>query len=121
MTRGPDVFYYDTGTPKNRLGLQDAEALALVERDLSANRMAQLRDGSAPAATRSGAFDLAHLTSIHRHIFQDVYDWAGSTRAHPHRVDGELVQVAPLIHKDDGRPAVPFVPSPQVDRSLKCV
>ena len=27
-----------------------------------------------------GAFDLAHLRAIHRHLFQDVYDWAGELR-----------------------------------------
>jgi cell filamentation protein len=25
-------------------------------------------------------FDLAHLRAIHRHLFQDVYDWAGEIR-----------------------------------------
>ena len=28
-----------------------------------------------------GAFDLAHLRAIHRHLFQDIYDWAGEVRA----------------------------------------
>jgi cell filamentation protein len=27
-----------------------------------------------------GQFDLAHLRAIHRHLFQDVYDWAGEIR-----------------------------------------
>lgn len=27
-----------------------------------------------------GNFDLAHLKAIHRHLFQDVYDWAGQLR-----------------------------------------
>jgi len=27
-----------------------------------------------------GAFDLTHLRAIHRHLFQDVYDWAGELR-----------------------------------------
>ncbi len=27
-----------------------------------------------------GSFDLAHLRAIHRHLFQDVYDWAGELR-----------------------------------------
>ena len=29
---------------------------------------------------RTGDFDLAHLKAIHRHLFQDVYDWAGKVR-----------------------------------------
>lgn len=28
----------------------------------------------------SGNFDLPHLRSIHRHLFQDIYDWAGELR-----------------------------------------
>jgi cell filamentation protein len=28
----------------------------------------------------SGAFDLAHLRAIHRHLFQDIYEWAGELR-----------------------------------------
>src|SRR5688500_1394481 len=27
-----------------------------------------------------GTFDLKHLRAIHRHLFQDVYDWAGELR-----------------------------------------
>jgi len=27
-----------------------------------------------------GRFDLAHLRAIHRHLFQDVYEWAGQVR-----------------------------------------
>ena len=27
-----------------------------------------------------GSFDVAHLKAIHRHIFQDVFDWAGTFR-----------------------------------------
>jgi cell filamentation protein len=27
-----------------------------------------------------GSFDLTHLRAIHRHLFQDVYDWAGELR-----------------------------------------
>jgi cell filamentation protein len=27
-----------------------------------------------------GAFDAAHFRAVHRHLFQDVYDWAGAPR-----------------------------------------
>ncbi len=27
-----------------------------------------------------GKFDLLHLRAIHRHLFQDIYDWAGELR-----------------------------------------
>lgn len=118
MTKGPAFFAYDNGVPKNRLGLDDAEALLSIERDLTFTRMLEIRNGTAPSATRSGRFDLDHLRAIHQHIFQDIYEWAGTTRNQPMQIEGQPVQAAPLIHKDDGRTPVPFVPSTQVDRSM---
>lgn len=119
MTKGPAFFFYDNGVPKNRLGLDDAEALSLIERDLTVTRMLEIRNGTAPDTTRSGRFDLDHLRAIHQHIFQDIYEWAGTTRNQPMQIEGQQVRAAPLIHKDDGLTPVPFVPSNQVDRSLK--
>lgn len=29
----------------------------------------------------AGDFDLEHLCAIHRHLFQDIYDWAGELRS----------------------------------------
>lgn len=118
MTKGPEFFYYDDGVPKNRLGLDDAEALSLIERDTTFTRMLEIRNGTAPEATRSGRFDLDHLRAIHQYTFQDIYEWAGTTRNQPMQIEGQQVRVAPLIHKDDGLTPVPFVPSNQVDRSL---
>jgi cell filamentation protein len=40
-----------------------------IERELVTQR---IKDG-----TPIGQFDLAHLQAIHRHLFQDIYDWAG--------------------------------------------
>ena len=118
MSQGPAFFSYDNGTAKNRLGIDDAEALSLIERDLTHTRTLEIADGSAPLATRSGRFDLDHLRAIHRHLFQDIYEWAGTTRNHDLLIEGQRTRVAPIIHKDDGRARVPFVPSTLVDRSL---
>jgi len=57
---------------RNRLGISDARRLDRIERRLVADRIAE----GAPI----GAFDLVHLRAIHRHLFQDVYDWAGELR-----------------------------------------
>ncbi len=57
---------------RNKLNLRDAAQLDQFERELVAQRTAQ----GIPA----GDFDLAHLRAIHRHLFQDVYDWAGEIR-----------------------------------------
>ncbi|GGO40395.1 Fic/DOC family protein [Deinococcus humi] len=110
-------FSFDNGVPKNRLGLDNAEALALVERDLTFTRMAEIHEGSAPEATR-GTFDLEHLRAIHQHIFQDVYEWAGTTRNHTLRVEGQQVEPPASMYKDDGRLPLRFVPSRLVESSL---
>lgn len=57
---------------RNRLEIRDAAELERVERRLAAARVAE----GVPA----GKFDLAHLKAIHRHLLQDVYDWAGEIR-----------------------------------------
>lgn len=115
MTRA-DVFYYDNGVPRNRLGLDDAEALSRIERDLTSWRMLEIREGAAPEATR-GQFDLAHLKAIHEHTFQDLYDWAGVTRAEPMVIEGQDFQAAPLLFKGE-ESQIPFLPSPQVNDAL---
>ena len=57
---------------RNRLDIRDAPALEAAERELVAQRLLE----PVPA----GEFDLAHLKAIHRHLFQDVYAWAGEIR-----------------------------------------
>ena len=62
----------DFTTLRNRFGIRDAAGLDQVEREFVTTRMRQ----RLPA----GEFDLAHLRALHRHLFQDVYDWAGEVR-----------------------------------------
>lgn len=64
--------YPGTTVLRNKLDIRDQVALDKVERRLAAQRIRQ----GIPA----GDFDLAHLKAIHRHLFQDVYDWAGEIR-----------------------------------------
>ncbi|TCS13670.1 Fic family protein [Caulobacter sp. BK020] len=45
----------------------------------------------------SGAFDLAHLRAIHRHLFQDIYDWAGEIRTVEIAKDGHQFQLRRFI------------------------
>jgi len=67
--------YADSGTLINKAGLQDSAALKAFEADVTAVRMLELLERPV-----RGRFDLAHLQAIHRHIFQDVYEWAGELR-----------------------------------------
>lgn len=66
-----------TGVLRNRLGITDAERLLDAENDLVEIRIAELRHDPAPVPR---TYDLPHLTALHRHLFQDVFDWAGELR-----------------------------------------
>lgn len=69
-----EVYCYppDYTVLKNKLNIKDADKLDRAERNLVRVRLSQGVPG--------GDFDLAHLKAIHRHLFQDVYDWAGELR-----------------------------------------
>lgn len=62
---------------KNKLGLTDAVSLRRFESQLAAMRGLELR---ANPRLVTGKFDLDHLKKIHRHLFQDTYEWAGQLR-----------------------------------------
>jgi cell filamentation protein len=45
----------------------------------------------------TGNFDLAHLRTMHRHLFQDVYDWVGELRSVEISKDGHQFQFRRFI------------------------
>lgn len=63
-----------TGVYKNKLGIRDAQELAVKEDKLVSARM-----HSIPA----GSFDVEHVKGIHRHLFHPLYGWAGEYRSVP--------------------------------------
>ncbi|MFC0456219.1 Fic/DOC family protein [Arthrobacter liuii] len=65
----------ETGLLRNKLGARTKVALDEAEGDLSFARLMQLMDHP-PKATGN----LDELRAIHRHLFQDVYEWAGELR-----------------------------------------
>jgi cell filamentation protein len=68
-----DPYLYAGSTVlRNRLGITDADRFDRIERRLVVERAAEGIPG--------GQFDLAHLQAIHRHLFQDVFAWAGQIR-----------------------------------------
>ena len=58
------------------LGLTDADHLQAAEADLVFARSTLLELHPLP-----GHYDVAHLQAFHRHLFGDVYPWAGDFRA----------------------------------------
>ncbi len=74
MTTDPYV-YPGTDVLQNLRGLRDAAALRRFEAHVVRLRELELRQRSAAVP-----FDLSLLQGIHRHLFQDVYEWAGKLR-----------------------------------------
>lgn len=64
--------YPGTRVLRNKLDIRDGAELARIEARLVENRIEQ--------GIPSGRFDQQHLSAIHGHLFQDVYDWAGQFR-----------------------------------------
>lgn len=67
--------YPGTDILRNKQGIEDKIVAYDSERRISSMRAIELqRQGI------TGRFDAAHLQSIHKFLFQDVYDWAGEFR-----------------------------------------
>lgn len=68
-----DTYVY-TGTNVliNKLNIRDSKKLDKIERYAATQRELE--------GVPVGNFDLPHLKSIHHHLFQDVYEWAGEIR-----------------------------------------
>ena len=64
--------YKGTSVLKNLAKLRNAEALDSLELEVTTLR--------AEEALPDGQYDPAHYRSIHHHLFQDVYKWAGKYR-----------------------------------------
>jgi fido (protein-threonine AMPylation protein) len=75
MIDATDFTIPGTGVFRNKLGITDPAALSRTATGSTALRLAELQ-----ATPVRGGFDSAHLQAIHRHIFQDLYDWAGELR-----------------------------------------
>lgn len=63
----------DNATLKNKFDVRDFETAKKLERDLSALRLTSV-------GYITGSFDTKHIKAIHKHLFQDMYDWAGEFR-----------------------------------------
>ena len=77
MAGGYDAFddpysYKGTATLKNKLGLRDADQLEAFELEMTTIR--------AREPLPRGSYDALHYRRVHRHLFQDVYTWAGKYR-----------------------------------------
>lgn len=68
-------LYPGTLALRNLRDIRDPEQLQKFEGEATFGRVLQLHER--PVV---GNFDRAHLQAIHKHIFQDVFEWAGKLR-----------------------------------------
>ncbi len=92
-TESSDPYLYPgTSVLRNLRRLTDPESLARFEARRTHARIAELIEK--PLA---GDFDVPHLKAIHRHIFQDVYGWAGEFRTVNISKSGHLFGLANFL------------------------
>ncbi|WP_081105779.1 Fic/DOC family protein [Gluconobacter oxydans] len=99
-----------TDVLRNRLGLRRHSGLHPEEYRRTSHRILEIRMGLGP----SGRFDADHLKAIHRHIFQDVYEWAGHMRHERPVVDGARVEPIGSMRKG----STTFLPGSHIDMGL---
>jgi cell filamentation protein len=89
VNREDPYLYPGTSVLRNLLGIRDADRLDAAERKLVINRTQE--------GPPSGNLDAGHLRAIHRHLFQDIFDWAGEFRTVEIAKEGSQFQFARFI------------------------
>ena len=106
--------YFHIDTLKNKAGITDYNELEREVAESALARTAEIRMGFGPAHT----FDQNHLQALHKHLFQDVFEWAGELRHQPFTfADGSQASM-PTMQKQGG---VGFAAGSQIDRGLEKV
>lgn len=72
-----DPYIQENGTLKNKLGISDYDILNSAERDITFSKFLNIQE------TFRTKFDVSYIKSIHKHIFEDIFDWAGEFRNVP--------------------------------------
>ena len=70
-----DNCYEGTSCLINKLGIRDDKQLTIVESHITLAKISILQKNPI-----DGNFDFEHYKSIHKFIFEDLYDWAGIPR-----------------------------------------
>ena len=97
-------LYKGTNTLKNRLGLRDPALLESFELEMTTSR--------AREPLPAGRYDTLHHRQVHRHLFQDVYRWAGKYRSvriakgrnlfcYPEQIEASMNRLFDSFHRND--------------------
>ena len=86
------------GVFKNLLGQTDPEALRVAEYACTKSRSAEILGGH--VRLNVSGFGLERQVAIHKHLFQDVYEWAGKIRTVPSSKRAEMGGVTRFADPD---------------------
>lgn len=70
-----DPYEYDEfpGVLKNKFDEKNKDSLKILESELTKNKLCT-------SSTIKGNYDFKHFKALHKHIFGDIYEWAGEER-----------------------------------------
>ena len=100
---------------QNKLGIASDIELAREEERLTKLRAIELYDGNLLGTFEVGTF--AGLAAIHRHLFQDVYEFAGTKRT-VNIAKGNF-RFAPVMYLDAALDAIDKMPQSTFDQIVK--
>jgi len=95
---------------RNKLDIRTNLELSVEEYRITSARRVDIELGRGP----SGNFDAVHLKAIHRHLFGEIYEWAGHTRNERPIVDGQPVEVVATMRKGGHA----FLPGSRIETGL---
>ncbi len=72
-----DPYILEDGTLKNLLGITDYQELKKAEKDIGFIKLSNIEE------TFSSNFDTRFFQNLHKHIFGDIFSWAGEFRTVP--------------------------------------
>lgn len=72
-----DPYVQENGTLKNKLEIKEYSKLNAAEKDIGFAKLIDIGE------TFKKKYDVEYLKDLHRHIFEDIFDWAGEFRTIP--------------------------------------
>lgn len=72
-----DPYILENGTLRNKLGIKEYKELNEAQKDICFVKLVDIGEAF------KQEYDSEYLKSIHRHIFEDIFDWAGEFRTVP--------------------------------------
>jgi len=105
----------DGRTLKNLLGAKNGGELDRLVAEVVAPRMMEISEGLGPERT----FDVDHLKALHKHLFQDAFEWAGHFRNEKFELSDGTIAHEPSFRKIGG--ANVFAVGNQIPLELKAL